>query len=127
MKYGLIPEFVGRLPVVAVLEELDEKALVRILVEPKDALVKQFKRLFDMEGVELAFTDAALVAIANEATKKKSGARGLRAIIERVLLDVMYEIPSQEGLSKVVIDDSVIAECAEPLFVYNTTEKIVGS
>ncbi len=127
IKYGLIPEFVGRLPVIAVLNELSEEALVDILITPKDALVKQYQALFEMEDVELDFTNSALHAIANEASKKGSGARGLRSIIERVLLDVMYEIPSVSNLHKVVIDESVITEQTKPLYVYDNFEKAKGS
>ena len=127
IKYGLIPEFVGRLPVTAVLDELTEEALVEIMVKPKDALVKQFQALFEMENVGLDFTNSALTAIAHEAAKKKSGARGLRAIIERVLLDVMYEIPSIDNLHKVVIDESVITDHIKPLYVYDNAEKLDGT
>ena len=126
MRYGLIPEFVGRLPIVSVLEELDEKALVRILTEPKDSLVKQYKYLFDMEQVQLDFTEAALLAVAAEAAKKKAGARGLRAIIERLLLDVMYEVPSTDQLHKVVVDESVVLENSEPLYVFEKSDKSEG-
>jgi len=108
IKYGLIPEFIGRLPVVATLEELDEDALVQILVEPKNAITKQFKKLFDMEEVELEFRPDALSAIARKAIKRKTGARGLRTIVESVLLDTMYDLPSMENVSKVVVDESVI-------------------
>ncbi len=121
IKFGLIPEFVGRLPVVATLEELDEKALVKILLEPKNAITKQFKKLFDMEGVELEIRPDALVAIAKKALKRKTGARGLRTIIESVLLDIMYELPSLENVSKVVVDESVINTQAEPYLIYSNT------
>ena len=126
IRYGLIPEFVGRLPILSVLDELDEKALIRILTEPKDSLVRQYQYLFDMEGVQLDFTEAALRAIAAESVKKKAGARGLRAIIERILLDVMYEVPSAEKLTKVVVDESVILEQSEPLLVFDKTDKQEG-
>jgi len=118
IKFGLIPEFVGRLPVVATLEELDETALVKILTEPKNAITKQFKRLFDMEGVELEFRPEALTAIAHKALARKTGARGLRTILEQVLLDTMYELPSLEHVSKVVVDDAVINGNAEPYLIY---------
>ncbi|MBT8138917.1 MAG: ATP-dependent Clp protease ATP-binding subunit ClpX [Gammaproteobacteria bacterium] len=118
VRYGLIPEFVGRLPVIATLEELDEVALVRILTEPRNALTKQYSKLFDMEGVEIDFRRDALQAIARKAMERKTGARGLRSILESVLLDTMYNIPSQENVSKVVIDASVIAGDSEPLIVY---------
>ncbi len=118
VKFGLIPEFVGRLPVVATLEELDEPALVRILTEPKNAITKQFKKLFEMEGVELEFRPEALAAVAHKALKRKTGARGLRTILEHVLLDTMYELPSLEHVSKVVVDDAVINGQAEPYLIY---------
>ena len=120
IKFGLIPEFVGRLPVVATLEELDESALVKILTEPKNAITKQFKKLFEMEGVELEFRPDALAAIARKALKRKTGARGLRTIVESVLLDTMYELPSQENVSKVVVDESVIEHKTEPYLIYQT-------
>jgi len=122
IKYGLIPEFVGRLPVVATLRELDESALMQILTEPKNALTKQYKKLFDMEGVEIDFREDALIAVARKAMERKTGARGLRSILESVLLDIMYEIPSQNEVSKVVIDDSVINEGSEPLLIYENSE-----
>ncbi|MGN6222105.1 ATP-dependent Clp protease ATP-binding subunit ClpX [Pseudoxanthomonas beigongshangi] len=118
IKFGLIPEFVGRLPVVATLEELDEVALVKILTEPKNAITKQFKKLFDMEGVELEFRPDALSAIARKALKRKTGARGLRTIVESVLLDTMYDLPSLENVSKVVVDESVIEHKSEPYLIY---------
>jgi ATP-dependent Clp protease ATP-binding subunit ClpX len=118
VRFGLIPEFVGRLPVVATLDELDEAALVQILTEPKNAVTKQFKKLFDMEGAELEFRPEALAAIARRALKRKTGARGLRTILEQVLLDTMYELPSLEHVSKVVVDDAVIDGHAEPYLIY---------
>ena len=118
IKFGLIPEFVGRLPVVATLEELDEAALVKILTEPKNAITKQFKRLFDMEGVELEFRPDALSAVAHKAIKRKTGARGLRTILEQVLLDTMFDLPSLEHVSKVVVDEAVINGQAEPYLIY---------
>jgi ATP-dependent Clp protease ATP-binding subunit ClpX len=118
IKFGLIPEFVGRLPVVATLEELDETALVKILTEPKNAITKQFKRLFDMEGVELEFRPEALTAIAGKALARKTGARGLRTILEQVLLDTMFDLPSLEHVSKVVVDEAVINGQAEPYLIY---------
>ena len=119
IKFGLIPEFVGRLPVVATLEELDEAALVKILTEPKNAITKQFKKLFEMEGVELEVRPDALMAIARRALKRKTGARGLRTIMESVLLDTMYELPSLENVSKVVVDESVINHATEPYLIYS--------
>jgi ATP-dependent Clp protease ATP-binding subunit ClpX len=118
VKFGLIPEFVGRLPVFATLEELDELALVKILTEPKNAIVKQFKKLFEMEGAELEFRPEALTAVARKALKRKTGARGLRTILEQVLLDTMYELPSLEHVSKVVVDEAVINGQAEPYLIY---------
>ncbi len=118
VKYGLIPEFVGRLPVVATLDELDEDALVKILTEPRNAITKQFKKLFDMENVEIEFRPDALTAIAKRAIKRKTGARGLRTILEGVLLDTMYELPSLEHVSKVVVDEAVINGQAEPYLIY---------
>ncbi|MCZ6584611.1 MAG: ATP-dependent Clp protease ATP-binding subunit ClpX [Gammaproteobacteria bacterium] len=122
IKYGLIPEFVGRLPVVATLEELDEDALVEILVEPKNALTKQYKKLFDMEGVELELRDDALRAIASRAMKRKTGARGLRTILENVLLDTMYDLPSMTNATKVVVDETVVTGETEPYVIYETEE-----
>jgi ATP-dependent Clp protease ATP-binding subunit ClpX len=120
IKFGLIPEFVGRLPVVATLEELDESALVKILTEPKNAISKQFKKLFEMEGVDLEFRPDALQAIARKALKRKTGARGLRTIVESVLLDTMYDLPSLENVSKVVVDESVIEHKSDPYLIYET-------
>ena len=122
IKYGLIPEFVGRLPVVATLEELDEDALVEILVEPKNALTKQYQKLFDMEGVELELRDDALRAVANRAMARKTGARGLRTILENVLLDTMYDLPSMTNATKVVVDEAVVTGETEPYIVYETEE-----
>ncbi|KAF3977565.1 MAG: ATP-dependent Clp protease ATP-binding subunit ClpX [Methylococcales symbiont of Iophon sp. n. MRB-2018] len=123
IKYGLIPEFVGRLPVVATLEELDEAALVQILTEPKNALIKQYQHLFEMEGAELEFRGDSLAEIARKSMHRKTGARGLRTIVENVLLDTMYEIPSAENISKVVVDESVILGDSEPLLVYEAEKK----
>ncbi|MBX2854492.1 MAG: ATP-dependent Clp protease ATP-binding subunit ClpX, partial [Rhodobacteraceae bacterium] len=118
LKFGLIPEFVGRLPVVATLEDLDEEALVQILKEPRNALVKQYQRLFEMEGVELSFTDEALRSIARKAITRKTGARGLRSILEDVLLDAMFDLPGMENVKQVVVDDDVIDTPKNPVFVY---------
>lgn len=118
IKYGLIPEFVGRLPMIVTLEELDEQALVRILTEPNNALTKQYQKLLSLEDVEIEFQDKALDAIAKETLKRKSGARGLRSILENVLMETMYELPSMEKLSKVVINKEVIENGAEPLLIY---------
>jgi ATP-dependent Clp protease ATP-binding subunit ClpX len=119
IKYGLIPEFVGRLPVVATLDELDESALLQILTEPKNALTKQFAKLFKMEGVDLEFRDDALTAIAKRALARRTGARGLRSIIEHALLDTMYDLPSLKGVSKVVVDDGLINGEGKPLLIYS--------
>ena len=118
LKFGLIPEFVGRLPVIATLDELDERALVEILKRPKNALVKQYQRLFEMEGVKLQFTEGALVAVAREALKRKSGARGLRAILEHIMLDIMYEIPSKGNVKECIISEEVILKGEKPILVY---------
>ncbi|WFP52206.1 ATP-dependent Clp protease ATP-binding subunit ClpX [Methylomonas sp. EFPC3] len=127
IKYGLIPEFVGRLPVIATLDELDEAALIQILTQPKNALIKQYKHLFEMEGAELEFRDDSLAAIARKSMERKTGARGLRTIVENVLLDTMYELPSNDKISKVVIDESVISGNSEPILVYETEPKMVVS
>lgn len=126
-KYGLIPEFVGRLPVVATLSELDEAALIQILTEPKNALTKQYQKMFEMEGAELEFRTDALSAIAQRATERKTGARGLRSILEHVLLDTMYELPSMDHLDKVVIEKTVIEDGAKPLYIYEGTEPRTAS
>jgi len=118
IKFGLIPEFIGRLPVIALLDQLDESALVRILVEPKNALTKQYAKLFEFEGVELVFRQQALTEIAKKAIIRKSGARGLRSIVEHTLMDLMYEIPSMAGLKKVVVDENVIKEHSQPICIY---------
>ena len=123
VKYGLIPEFVGRLPIVATLEELDEEALVKILTEPKNALVKQYGKMFDMEGCELEFRDDALRSIALKAMERKTGARGLRTILEHVLLDTMYDLPTMENVSKVVIDEAVINGEAKPYMIFDGNEQ----
>ncbi len=123
VKYGLIPEFVGRLPVVATLEELDEEALVRILTEPKNALIKQYAKMFEMEGSELEFREDGLSSIAHKAMERKTGARGLRTILEHVLLDTMYDLPSMEDVSKVVIDEAVIKGEAKPYMIFNGNDK----
>ncbi|AJD48388.1 ATP-dependent protease ATP-binding subunit ClpX [Isoalcanivorax pacificus W11-5] len=123
IKFGLIPEFIGRLPVIATLEELSEEALIQILTEPRNALTKQYGRLFDMEGVELDFREDALRAVAHKAMERKTGARGLRSILENVLLDTMYQVPSQEGVAKVVIDAATIKGESEPLLIYERSEQ----
>jgi ATP-dependent Clp protease ATP-binding subunit ClpX len=127
IKYGLIPEFVGRLPVVATLDELDEAALIEILTKPKNALIKQYKHLFEMEGAELEFREDSLAAIARKSMERKTGARGLRTIVENVLLDTMYELPSSENISKVVIDESVINGQSDPILVYESELKLVAA
>ena len=127
VKFGLIPEFVGRLPVVASLQELDETALVRILTEPKNAITKQFAKLFELEGCELEFRDDALLAVSRKAMERKTGARGLRTIMEQVLLDTMYELPSMEGVSKVVIDESTVKGETKPYVIYEHNERRAAS
>lgn len=122
-KYGLIPEFIGRLPVVATLEELSEEALVKILTEPRNALTKQYMHLFDMEDVELVFREDALRAVAKKAMSRKTGARGLRSILENVLLDTMYQVPGLDNVAKVVIDAATISGDSEPLLIYENSEK----
>jgi ATP-dependent Clp protease ATP-binding subunit ClpX len=123
IKYGMIPEFLGRLPVIATLHELNAASLIRILTEPKNALIKQFQKLFDMEGVNLRITDSAMTAIADEALKRKSGARGLRAIMESAMLDIMYEIPSMGNVKECVISEDVILNREEPILLYDQTLK----
>ncbi|MBF0119148.1 MAG: ATP-dependent Clp protease ATP-binding subunit ClpX [Desulfobacterales bacterium] len=118
IKFGMIPEFVGRLPVIATLDELTEESLIRILKEPKNALIKQFKRLFEMEGVNLRITDSALVAVAKEGIKRKSGARGLRAILENCMLDIMYHLPSLQNVKECVIGEDVVLNKEEPILLY---------
>ncbi|MDM8525363.1 ATP-dependent Clp protease ATP-binding subunit ClpX [Desulfococcaceae bacterium HSG8] len=123
IRFGLIPEFLGRLPVLATLNELNVSSLIRILTEPKNALVRQFQRLFDMEGVNLRLTDSALTAIANEGVKRRSGARGLRAVMENCMLDIMYELPSIDNVKECVIGEDVILNREEPILLYEQTKK----
>lgn len=123
-KFGLIPEFIGRLPAIAVLAPLDEEALMDILVRPKNAITKQYQKLFSYEGVELKFTDKALRAVAQMALKRKTGARGLRGVLETAMLDIMYDIPSKPNVKEVVIDENVINDGAQPMLVYKTEEEI---
>jgi ATP-dependent Clp protease ATP-binding subunit ClpX len=118
LKFGLIPEFIGRIPVLATLGELDEDSLVEIMTKPRNALVKQYQRLFDFERVKLKFRDGALRAVAREAMKRKSGARGLRAILENIMLDIMYDVPSRDDIKEVVINEDVIVKEANPVIVY---------
>ena len=127
IKFGLIPELVGRLPVVATLSELNEKALIQILLEPKNALVKQYSKLLQMEGAELEVRPAALHAIAQKALACKTGARGLRSILEHALLDVMYSLPSQQNVAKVVVDENTITNNAKPLLIYHEQPKVSGA
>ncbi len=119
LKFGLIPEFVGRLPVIATLDDLDENALIQILTEPKNALVKQYQRLFSMEDVSITFSESALKAISNKAVERKTGARGLRSILEGILLDTMFELPGLDGVEEVVINREVVEESATPLYIYS--------
>jgi ATP-dependent Clp protease ATP-binding subunit ClpX len=118
MKFGMIPEFVGRLPVLASLEELDEVALIAILTKPRNALIKQYQKLVEMESVQLKFTEGALSAIAKEAIKRKTGARGLRAILEECMLDVMYDLPSRDNIKECIISEEVVTRQQEPILVY---------
>jgi len=122
LKVALIPEFVGRLPVIATLTDLDEEALVIILTKPKNAMVKQYQRLFDMENAKLTFTDDALKAVARKAIERKTGARGLRSILENVLLDTMFDLPALEGVEEVVVNEEVIDGSAQPLMIYSDTQ-----
>jgi ATP-dependent Clp protease ATP-binding subunit ClpX len=124
IRFGLIPEFVGRLPVVATLDELDEPALISILVEPRNALTKQYQKLFDMEGVGLEFRPDALRAIAARAMQRKTGARGLRTILESVLLDTMYDLPTMANVSKVVLDEGVVTGETKPYMIYESDESL---
>ena len=124
IRYGLIPEFLGRLPVIATLEELNAKSLIRILTEPRNALVKQYQKLFEMEGVHLRFTDSALSSIADEALKRKSGARGLRAIMENSMLDIMYDLPSMDNVKECVIGEDVILNRASPILLFEQMKKL---
>jgi ATP-dependent Clp protease ATP-binding subunit ClpX len=127
LKFGLIPEFIGRLAVVATLDDLDESALVEILTKPKNALVKQYQRLFEMEGVRLDFTEGALQSVARRAVLRRTGARGLRSIMENILLDTMFELPSLEGVEEVVINGEVAEGQAKPLYIYSDRRGDVGS
>jgi ATP-dependent Clp protease ATP-binding subunit ClpX len=127
VKYGLIPEFIGRLPVVATLSELDEAALVQILSEPKNAITKQFATLFEMENVELEFREDALKAIAQKAMARKTGARGLRSIVEAILLNTMYDLPSLKNVAKVVVDESVVKGESAPILIYESNESQAAS
>jgi ATP-dependent Clp protease ATP-binding subunit ClpX len=122
LKFGLIPEFIGRLPMIAVLDDLDEGALIKILVEPKNALTKQYKKLFDMENVQLRFSEGALLAVAKQAIERKAGARGLRAILESIMLDVMYEVPSEPDIKEVIVSEDTVVKGEKPLIVYQHAE-----
>ncbi len=122
LRFGLIPEFIGRLPMIAVLDELDETILVKILVEPKNALTKQYKKLFDMESVQLRFTEGALLAVARQAIERKAGARGLRAILESIMLDVMYDVPSEPDIKEVIVSEDTVVKGDKPLIVYQHAE-----
>jgi ATP-dependent Clp protease ATP-binding subunit ClpX len=122
LKFGLIPEFIGRLPMIAVLDDLDEGALVKILVEPKNALTKQYKKLFEMEDVQLRFTEGALLAVARQAIERKAGARGLRAILESIMLEVMYEVPSDPDIKEVIVSEDTVVKGEKPLVVYQHAE-----
>ena len=126
IKFGLIPELIGRLPVVATLSELDEAALIQILIEPKNALIKQYTKLLEMEGAELDIRPSALTAIAKKAIARKTGARGLRSILEHALLDIMFDLPSHQNVEKVVIDESTITQGAKPLIIYREQQKVSG-
>tara|TARA_Y100000992_G_scaffold249488_1_gene181289 strand:- start:91 stop:519 length:429 start_codon:yes stop_codon:yes gene_type:complete len=122
LKYGLIPEFIGRLPMIATLEDLDEKSLIKILQEPKNSLVKQYQELFKLDGAKLIFKDNALKEIALKAISKKTGARGLRSILENILLKTMYELPSQDNIEEVIIDSNVVKGHSQPIIAYSKTD-----
>ena len=123
LKYGLIPEFVGRLPVITTLDDLSEEALVKVLTEPKNALIRQYETLFSMEDVKLSITDDALIAIAKKAIERKTGARGLRAIMEENLLDLMYDIPDKKDVTEIVIDEKVINDGKNPTYIRKRHKK----
>ena len=123
LKYGLIPEFIGRLPIIATLEDLDEKSLVKILQEPKNSLIKQYKELFKLEGVKLSFKESAVKEIALKAINKKTGARGLRSILENILLKTMYDLPSEENIEEVIVDSSVVKGNSPPMIVHTKNNK----
>ena len=127
LKFGLIPEFVGRLPVVATIDDLDESALIEILSQPKNALVKQYQKLFDMENVKLSFSDDALAEVAQKAISRKTGARGLRSILENALLDTMFDLPNMDGVEEVVINKEVIEGRSQPLQIYSERHGDMGS
>ena len=127
LKYGLIPEFIGRLPILASLEDLDEKALIEILTLPKNSLVKQYKKIYSLENVKLSFTKEALKAIATKAIQRKTGARGLRSILEEILLDSMYEIPSEENINEVVVNNDVVTGKGKPIVAYSKKKTELGS
>jgi ATP-dependent Clp protease ATP-binding subunit ClpX len=127
IKFGLIPEFVGRLPVVATLEELDEAALIQILTQPKNALIKQYQKMFSMEGAELEIRESALKAIAKRALERKTGARGLRSILENTLLNTMFDLPSLDNVTKVVVDEGTILSDATPLLIYSDPPKVASA
>ena len=122
LKYGLIPEFIGRLPMIATLEDLDEKSLIKILLEPKNSLTKQYKELFKLDGAKLTFKDTALKEIAIKAIKKKTGARGLRSILENILLKTMYELPSQENIEEVIVDAGAAKGQSQPIVVHSKSD-----
>ena len=126
LKYGLIPEFIGRLPVVATLEDLQEEHLIRILQEPKNSLIKQYEKLFSLENVKISFTQGAIKAIAREAIKRKTGARGLRSILEGIMLDIMYEVPSNPNIEECIIDEAVIEQKAPPKMVMNSNPELTA-
>ena len=123
MRFGLIPEFIGRVPVIATLDELDEESLMKIMVEPKNALAKQYQKLFEMDNVKLKFTDGSLKLIDREALERKAGARGLRGILEEIMLDVMYDLPSRTNVKECIISDDVVLRTKEPILVYENEEQ----
>ena len=127
VKFGLIPEFVGRVPILTHVDDLDEKSLVRILVEPKNALTKQYQKLFELDGVHLSFTPNALKAIAHKAIERKTGARGLRNVMEQVMLDIMYRLPSLPGVKECIINSAVVQKAQEPVLLYEDSPKAKGA
>lgn len=127
LKFGLIPEFVGRLPVIATLQDLDEEALVTILTQPKNALVKQYQRLFELENTELKFTEDSLKAIAQKAIERKTGARGLRSILEAILLDTMFDLPGMDSVTEVVVNEEAVTSDAKPLLIYADAKEEVSA
>jgi ATP-dependent Clp protease ATP-binding subunit ClpX len=127
LKFGLIPEFVGRVPIIATLEDLNEESLVKILTEPKNALIKQYQRMFEIENVKLTFSDESLISIAKQAIERKTGARGLRSILESILLETMFDLPELQSVEEVVISNEVIEGKSRPLYIYSDHKEDIGN